>query len=78
MTRTSATPSIDPQLTVNELVASHPCSIAVLNALGVDTCCGGALSLRDAAADASIGLPELIAAIEAGVATERSRVGSGR
>lgn len=55
---------IDPAITVNDVMACFPASIAVLNALGIDTCCGGMESLRDAATEAGVALPVLLAAIE--------------
>lgn len=49
----SAAPSsgiaYDPQWTVNELLQRHPSVIGVLNAFGVDACCGGALTLAESA-----------------------------
>ncbi len=36
-------------LSVNEIVRRWPAAVAALNERGIDTCCGGALSLRDAA-----------------------------
>lgn len=43
------TPQIDPSLSVNEVMASHPETVAVFNRFGVDTCCGGGAPIRDAA-----------------------------
>jgi iron-sulfur cluster repair protein YtfE (RIC family) len=33
--------TIDPTLSVNELVLRHPAALKVLAAAGIDTCCGG-------------------------------------
>ena len=60
---------IDPSLTVNEVMACWPQSIGPLNSLGIDTCCGGANPLRDAATNAGVPLPVLLAAIEHAVVT---------
>jgi regulator of cell morphogenesis and NO signaling len=32
---------IDPTLTINEIIRRYPAAITVLNAFGVDSCCGG-------------------------------------
>jgi iron-sulfur cluster repair protein YtfE (RIC family) len=49
--------------TVNDVLSRHPSTAAVFNAVGVDTCCGGAQSVgdacRDAGADAAIVLDAL-------------------
>lgn len=42
-----ATASIDCTLTVNEIVARHPAALAVFNAWGIDTCCGGGKSVEE-------------------------------
>jgi iron-sulfur cluster repair protein YtfE (RIC family) len=57
---------VDPTLTVNEVLARWPGTIPLLNALGIDTCCGGGESLRDAARSAGVPLPVLLAAVEHG------------
>ncbi|MDF1501376.1 hypothetical protein [Roseisolibacter sp. H3M3-2] len=59
---------IDPTLSVNETLRRWPSSVAPLNALGVDTCCGGAATLAAAAADVGVPLPELLAAVAAAAA----------
>ena len=56
-------PAIDPRLSVNDVLRRWPAAIAPLNALGIDTCCGGAASLEAAAADAGVPLAELLAAV---------------
>jgi regulator of cell morphogenesis and NO signaling len=56
-------PAIDPALSVNETLRRWPASVRALAAHGIDTCCGGASSLRAAAADAGVPLAELLAAI---------------
>lgn len=37
------------QVTVNEMIARHPETVAVFNLFEIDTCCGGAVSIRAAA-----------------------------
>ena len=48
-------------LTVNELLREAPAAAAVLNRLGIDTCCGGSLSLAEAAASVGLETPALLA-----------------
>ena len=55
---------IDPAWSVNEVIVRYPESIAVLNAFGLDTCCGGAEPIGLAASEAGIALPTLLAALE--------------
>jgi regulator of cell morphogenesis and NO signaling len=57
----------DAQLSVNTIISRFPESLAAFNALGVDTCCGGASSLADAARDAGISLDDLVAAVEGAI-----------
>ena len=40
---------LDSSLTINEIIVQHPEMIAVFNRLGFDTCCGGGVSLDEAA-----------------------------
>ena len=56
-------PSIPAALTVNALPREMPAAAAVLNRLGIDTCCGGSLSLAEAAASAGLPLAQLLAAL---------------
>ena len=56
---------IDPRWTVNELLRREPSSAPVLNAFGVDTCCGGGDTIDVAAAAAGTTGTALIAAIVA-------------
>jgi iron-sulfur cluster repair protein YtfE (RIC family) len=53
------------ELTVNETIRLHPATVAVFRARGIDSCCGGALRVADAAArhgiDPDVLLEELLA-----------------
>jgi hypothetical protein len=40
--------TIDRRLTVSQHIQQHPSALPFLTAAGVDTCCGGALSLEEA------------------------------
>lgn len=59
-----ATAHIDPSWSVNDVLMKYPATISVFNAFGVDACCGGAQSLREAAAGDGIDLDALVAALE--------------
>jgi iron-sulfur cluster repair protein YtfE (RIC family) len=59
---------LDPSLSVNEILRRHPEAVSVLNSHGIDTCCGGALSLRAAALEARADPRAMIREIEARVA----------
>jgi regulator of cell morphogenesis and NO signaling len=56
--------TIDNTTTVRELAVSHPEARQVLEALGIDYCCGGGNRLTDAAAEAGIDLVDVVKAVE--------------
>lgn len=58
-------PRLNPELTLNELVAADPRVLPILSAHGLDTCCGGAHTLSDAARLHGLNLPALLAALRA-------------
>jgi regulator of cell morphogenesis and NO signaling len=68
--------AIDATWTVDQLLLARPSSAAVFNALGVDSCCGGAASLGEAALHARLTPRALLDALDALDARERSRDGS--
>jgi iron-sulfur cluster repair protein YtfE (RIC family) len=68
---TSETTMIDTNETLNQLVARAPETLPVLYRYGLDTCCGGALTLAAAAEHHGLNLGELVAALLA--AQEASR-----
>lgn len=41
--------TIDPRLSVNEIVRRWPATMGVMNDFGIDACCGGADPLEEAA-----------------------------
>jgi len=57
-------PRIDAARSVNELLREHPTTAAVFNAFGIDACCGGARSLRDAALEDGADLAALLGTLE--------------
>ena len=40
---------ITADMTVNQVIAEHPETVAVFSRLGIDACCGGALPLAEVA-----------------------------
>ena len=70
--------TINRQLSVNQLIQQHPSVLSFLAAAGVDTCCGGDLSLEEAARRAGADLDKLVAGLEteavgrAGAAVDRN------
>jgi len=59
------TRAIGASATVNDVLRLYPETVSVFNAFGIDACCGGAASLREAARRDQVDLAELIAALEA-------------
>jgi iron-sulfur cluster repair protein YtfE (RIC family) len=59
-----AQPSLTSSWTVNDVLRYFPTTVLVFNDLGIDTCCGGMATLEDAARDAAMTSPDLLAALE--------------
>ena len=57
--------TIHPDLSVNELILRHPAALPVLSAAGIDTCCGGGLTLALAAERSGLTYEQLAARLEA-------------
>lgn len=55
----------DADTTINDLVRLHPETLPVLQARGLDACCGGPLPLAEAAHRHGLALDELLDAIRA-------------
>ncbi len=51
--------------TLNEAIRLHPESVAVFREFGLDTCCGGAATIAEAATRHDVPLDELLRALEA-------------
>ncbi len=62
--RTTAPPPATAGRTVAEIGRRSPRALAVLQAHGIDHCCGGHLTLAEAAAAAGADLPALERALE--------------
>jgi regulator of cell morphogenesis and NO signaling len=54
---------VDAHETLNELVARAPAALPVLQRFGLDTCCGGSLTLAAAAQHHGLDAAELLAAL---------------
>jgi regulator of cell morphogenesis and NO signaling len=59
---------IDPDWSVNATIQRFPSTVAVFNQYGVDACCGGAATLREAALDAGVAVDQLLDALESAAA----------
>ena len=55
---------ITPDTSVNQLLELAPDAIEVLDELGIDSCCGGSLSLTEAAKDASVDFDSVYSRLE--------------
>ena len=60
-----AVDQLDPTMTVKELMARDPRTVAVFQRRGMDTCCGSALAIRDAAHRDAVDLEALLAELRA-------------
>lgn len=56
---------IEADMTVNEIVQRQPATLSVFRTFGIDTCCGGPLSILEAATRHGRDVGDLIAALEA-------------
>ncbi len=56
--------TINPDTTLNELVSAHPGALPILHEFGLDTCCGGALPLREAVTRHGLKLDELLSRLD--------------
>ena len=58
-------------MTVNEALFAAPATAEIFNRLGVDTCCGGALTLTEAARSVGMEPEQLRAEVEPALAQKR-------
>lgn len=58
-----STTDFDRNLTINEIVARFPETIAVFNRFGLDTCCGGGVRVDEAARRDGLDAALVIAAL---------------
>ena len=63
----------DASLAINEIIRRVPASIAVLNSYGIDTCCGGEISLTESAKEIGVAPEDILRAIAAANTTGETR-----
>jgi len=61
---------------VNDVIQSHPDTTNVFNEFGIDACCGGAVSVQDAAVRDGADPAALLNALNAVVAGRRHSTGA--
>jgi regulator of cell morphogenesis and NO signaling len=61
---------------VNDVIQSHPDTTNVFNEFGIDACCGGAVSVQDAAVRDGADPAALLSALNAVVAGRRHSTGA--
>jgi iron-sulfur cluster repair protein YtfE (RIC family) len=67
----------DTRITVNDLIARFPETVATFNAFGIDACCGGAVPVREAALRDGAD-PDALAAALAEAIVQGNAAGVGR
>jgi len=72
VTNTASPVQLDCTRTVNETVALHPATGKVFGAHGIDTCCGGGISVEQAAQNAAVDPRQLCAELEAAARGENN------
>jgi len=55
---------ITKEMTVNDAIKEHPPTIGVFSRFGIDSCCGGAVSIEEAAKRDGAELDELMSALD--------------
>lgn len=61
---------------VNDVIQSHPDTTNVFNEFGIDACCGGAVSVQDAAVRDGADPAALLSALNSVVAGRRHSTGA--
>ena len=59
--------TLDTRMTVNEIVARYAETIPVFNRFGMDTCCGGGVSVDQAARREGVEVEAVLAALQEAV-----------
>jgi len=59
---------ISPEVTVGAIVAEYPGTMHMLEALGIDYCCGGKLPLAEAAKGANVPVETVVAVLQTAIA----------
>lgn len=65
MSTTDTEVKLDCAQTVTETIARYPATSAVFTSYGIDTCCGGGISVEQAARDAALNPVQLCKELEA-------------
>lgn len=68
--------TIDGTWTVNQVVVHYPETLSTLDALGIDSCCGGAATVQEAARTAGVPAETLLVALADTLRAHRA--GGGR
>ena len=71
--RMPVTNQLDLTMTINEIVAAHPETIPVFNRFGFDTCCGGGISVPEAARRDGVDLSAVTSALTEALAVAAAR-----
>jgi iron-sulfur cluster repair protein YtfE (RIC family) len=61
---------------VNDVIQSHPATTNAFNEFGIDACCGGAVSVRDAALRDGADPTALLNALNAAIIGRRTSAGT--
>jgi regulator of cell morphogenesis and NO signaling len=56
--------SITPDMSLNDVIRKYPNTIGVFNRFNIDSCCGGARSIRDMAAEDKVDLGAFMQALK--------------
>lgn len=70
--------TITPETTVSTIAASHPATLRMMEALGIDYCCGGKLPLADAATRVGLPVETVIAVLQTAIAQAGETGGADR
>jgi regulator of cell morphogenesis and NO signaling len=68
----NTTIAIAPETPLNTIVARYPETLPIFQHFGLDTCCGGALPLREAAQHHGLDVEEVLRALDS-VVKEKER-----
>lgn len=60
----TTTPVVTIDETINEVTNAYPATLPVFQSFGLDICCGGALTLREAASRHELDVAQLLKAVQ--------------
>jgi iron-sulfur cluster repair protein YtfE (RIC family) len=60
----SDTTTLDPGMSINEVIRTWPATVAAFERLGLDSCCGGPLPVREAAERHGLELDTVLTELE--------------